>query len=44
MHPLPRVDEVAPDVDNTKHAKYFEQVWYGLVLRMGLLALVLGAA
>src|SRR6267143_261137 len=44
MHPLPRVDEVAPDVDNTKHAKYFEQVWYGLVLRRGLLALVLGAA
>lgn len=44
MHPLPRVDEVAPDVDSTKHAKYFEQVWYGLVLRMGLLALVLGAA
>jgi aspartate carbamoyltransferase catalytic subunit len=43
MHPLPRVDEVAPDVDNTKHAKYFEQVWYGLVLRMGLLSLVLGA-
>ena len=43
MHPLPRVDEVAPDVDNTKHAKYFEQVWYGLVLRMGLLALLLGA-
>ncbi len=43
MHPLPRVDEVAPDVDVTSHAKYFQQVRYGVVLRMGLLALVLGA-
>lgn len=43
MHPLPRVDEVAPDVDLTSHAKYFQQVRYGVVLRMGLLALVLGA-
>ncbi len=42
MHPLPRVDEVAPDVDVTSHAKYFQQVQYGVVLRMGLLALVLG--
>lgn len=42
MHPLPRVDELAFDVDNTKHAKYFKQVWYGLLLRMGLLGLVLG--
>ncbi len=43
MHPLPRVDEVAADVDSTSHAKYFQQVRYGVVLRMGLLALVLGA-
>ena len=43
MHPLPRVDEVDPSVDSTSHAKYFKQVWYGLVLRMGLLGLVLGA-
>ncbi len=43
MHPLPRVDEVESDVDATSHAKYFQQVWYGLVLRMGLLGLVLGA-
>ncbi len=43
MHPLPRVDEVAPEVDGTSHAKYFQQVWYGVVLRMSLLALVLGA-
>jgi aspartate carbamoyltransferase catalytic subunit len=43
MHPLPRLDEVAPEIDGTSHAKYFQQVWYGVVLRMGLLALVLGA-
>jgi len=43
MHPLPRVDEIGSDVDNTRHAKYFQQVWYGMVLRMGLLGLVLGA-
>ncbi len=43
MHPLPRLDEVAPEIDETSHAKYFRQVWYGVVLRMGLLALVLGA-
>nr|MDO8133995.1 aspartate carbamoyltransferase [Candidatus Njordarchaeum guaymaensis] len=44
MHPLPRVDEVAADVDNTPHARYFKQAWYGLLVRMGLLALILGAA
>jgi len=43
MHPLPRVDEIESDVDNTRHAKYFQQVWYGMVLRMSLLGLVLGA-
>ncbi len=43
MHPLPRLDEIGADVDATGHAKYFQQVWYGLVLRMGLLGLVLGA-
>ena len=43
MHPLPRVDEVSVEVDATPHAKYFDQVRYGLMLRMTLLALVLGA-
>jgi len=42
MHPLPRVDEIAYDVDNTPHAKYFKQVWYGLLVRMSLIGLVLG--
>lgn len=43
MHPLPRLDEISPDVDQTPHAKYFKQMWYGLVVRMALLSLVLGA-
>jgi len=43
MHPLPRVDEVAPEVDQTRHAVYFKQTYYGLVTRMAILALVLGA-
>ncbi len=43
LHPLPRIDEISPEIDSTPYAKYFKEVWYGLVLRMGLLALVLGA-
>jgi len=43
MHPLPRVDEIADEVDETPHAKYFQQVWNGIVMRMALLALILGA-
>ncbi len=42
MHPLPRVDEIAPDVDGTPHARYFQQAFSGLVVRMALLSLVLG--
>ena len=42
MHPLPRVDEIAYDVDRTPHSKYFKQVWYGLLVRMSLIGLVLG--
>ncbi len=43
MHPLPRVDEVDYDVDRIPQAKYFKQVRYGLMVRMFLLASVLGA-
>ena len=43
LHPLPRVDEISPEVDNTPQARYFQQVWNGLVVRMALLSLVLGA-
>lgn len=42
MHPLPRVDEIEYTVDNTRHSKYFKQVWYGLLVRMSLIGLVLG--
>ena len=37
MHPLPRVDEIAPDVDETTHATYFEQAHNGIPVRMALL-------
>jgi aspartate carbamoyltransferase catalytic subunit len=43
LHPLPRLDEIAPEVDSTPQAKYFQQVGNGIVVRMALLALVLGA-
>ncbi len=43
LHPLPRIDEIGPDVDATPHARYFQQVWNGIVTRMALLALILGA-
>jgi len=43
MHPLPRVDEIASEVDNTPYARYFQQVRNGIVVRMALLALILGA-
>ncbi|HXZ24428.1 MAG TPA: aspartate carbamoyltransferase [Methanomassiliicoccales archaeon] len=42
MHPLPRVDEIAPEVDDTPHAKYFDQAFNGVPVRMALLLLVLG--
>jgi aspartate carbamoyltransferase catalytic subunit len=43
MHPLPRVDEIDHEVDDTIHARYFQQVWNGMVTRTALLALILGA-
>jgi aspartate carbamoyltransferase catalytic subunit len=43
LHPLPRVDEIAAEVDKTPQARYFQQVWNGVVVRMALLTLVLGA-
>ena len=42
MHPLPRVNEISPEVDKTKHAKYFVQAFNGVPVRMALLAMVLG--
>ena len=37
MHPLPRVDEILPEVDASPHAVYFKQAHYGLLIRMALL-------
>jgi aspartate carbamoyltransferase catalytic subunit len=37
MHPLPRVNEIHPDVDADPRAVYFEQVKNGLYMRMALL-------
>ena len=42
MHPLPRVDEIHPSVDATRHARYFEQAFNGVVARMALLCKLLG--
>jgi aspartate carbamoyltransferase catalytic subunit len=42
MHPLPRVTEIAQDVDSTPHAYYFQQARNGLYVREALLALILG--
>jgi aspartate carbamoyltransferase len=44
MHPLPRVGEISPEVDNDPRAAYFRQMEYGLYVRMALLAMVLGKA
>jgi aspartate carbamoyltransferase catalytic subunit len=44
LHPLPRVGEIAPEVDADPRAAYFRQMEYGLYVRMALLAMVLGKA
>jgi aspartate carbamoyltransferase catalytic subunit len=43
MHPLPRVDEIAVEVDSTPNAVYFRQVYYGQLTRMSIISLILGA-
>jgi len=42
MHPLPRVNEIHPSVDATRHARYFQQAFNGVVARMALLCKCLG--
>ena len=44
LHSLPRMDELPPDVDRTRHARYWVEAFNGVAMRMALLALVLGAA
>jgi aspartate carbamoyltransferase catalytic subunit len=41
LHPLPRVDEISPSIDNTPNALYFKQASYGKELRAALLSSIL---
>jgi aspartate carbamoyltransferase catalytic subunit len=43
LHSLPRMDELPTDVDATRHARYWQEAFNGVALRMGMLALILGA-
>ncbi len=42
LHPLPRVNEIAPEVDSDHRAAYFKQVRYGMFARMALIAKLTG--
>lgn len=42
MHPLPRVNEIATEVDSDRRAKYFEQEANGIPVRMALLSMIVG--
>ena len=42
LHPLPRVNEIAIDVDSDPRAAYFKQVQYGVYVRMALILTLLG--
>ncbi|MEA4954086.1 MAG: aspartate carbamoyltransferase [Pseudoflavonifractor sp.] len=41
LHPLPRVNEIAPEVDNDPRARYFQQVLFGKYIRMALILTLL---
>lgn len=42
LHPLPRVNEISVEVDDDKRALYFDQVHYGMIIRMALIIRMLG--
>ena len=42
LHSLPRMDEIPPDVDITRWSRYWQEAFNGVVMRMSLLALVMG--
>jgi aspartate carbamoyltransferase catalytic subunit len=44
MHPLPRQNEISPEVDGDLRAVYYKQIHYGLCIRMAILCAVLGKA
>ena len=43
LHPLPRVNEISPEVDEDPRAAYFKQVKFGMYARMALMAKLTGA-
>jgi aspartate carbamoyltransferase catalytic subunit len=43
LHSLPRMDEIPTDVDITRWSRYWQEAFSGVVMRMALLALILGA-
>jgi aspartate carbamoyltransferase catalytic subunit len=43
LHSLPRMDELPVEVDDTRHARYWTEAFNGVVVRMALLALIMGA-
>ena len=44
MHPLPRVNEIKPELDAFPNSVYFRQAHNGVTVRKALLAMVLGKA
>ncbi len=42
LHPLPRVDELSSDVDDTKYAYYFQQAQNGVYMRQAIITILLG--
>jgi aspartate carbamoyltransferase catalytic subunit len=43
LHPLPRVNEISPDIDSDPRAAYFQQVKFGMYARMALISTLVGA-
>ncbi len=43
LHSLPRRDELLPEVDDSRHARYWQEAYNGVIMRMALLSSVLGA-
>ena len=41
LHPLPRVNEISPEIDADPRAKYFKQTYYGLMMRKAIIASIL---
>ncbi|MCK4694183.1 MAG: aspartate carbamoyltransferase [Candidatus Cloacimonetes bacterium] len=42
LHPLPRVNEISTDVDDTKYAYYFQQAKNGVFMRQAIISILLG--